>query len=56
MTTWRITDADAARDLRVDTDMEARREVKDTAPIAPDFTQLCGPSNRVTRRLAGRNN
>ena len=56
MTSWRITDADAARDLRVDADMDARQKIKDTTPAAPDFTQLRGPGNRITRRLAGRNN
>jgi hypothetical protein len=56
VTIWRITDAEAARDLRVDADMDVRQKIKDATPAAPDFTQLRGPGNRITRRLAGRNN
>lgn len=56
MTNRRITDADDARDLRVDTDADAREKIKDTVPVAPDFTRMRGPGNKFTRRLAGRNN
>jgi hypothetical protein len=56
MTTWSISNEDAARDLRVDTEADARQRLAETVPPAPDFTKLRGPSNRFSRRLDGRNN
>lgn len=56
MTIQKIVDADGARDLRVDADTDARQKIRDAVPAAPDFTQLRGPGNRITRRFAGRNN
>lgn len=56
MNLWKITDADAARDLRCDTEADAREEIKDAVPEAPDFTKMRGPSNKYARRLDGRNN
>jgi hypothetical protein len=56
MATWKVTDADTARDLRVDTETEAREKIKDVVPEAPDFTKMRGPSNKFSRRIDGRNN
>jgi hypothetical protein len=56
MTSWRITNAEAAWDLRVDADLDARQKIKETTPAAPDFTRLRGPGNSFTRKLVGRNN
>ncbi len=56
MTIWEITDDAAARDLRVDTDIEARKQIGTAVPAAPDFTKMRGPANRIIRRFAGRNN